>query len=85
MLADQLDQVVRSGVRLVMITVVVVAIFVMLVMMKRHFISGSRNVVVVMNLSEEMVANVACLEHEQQRHQHSHPPASRSWLDGASA
>ena len=84
MLADQLDQVVRSGVRLVMITVVVVAIFVMLVMMKRHFISGSRNVV-VMNLSEEMVANVACLEHEQQRHQHSHPPASRSWLDGASA
>ncbi len=67
-----------------MITVVVIAIVVMLIMMKRHFISDSLNVV-VMDFSEEMVANVACLEHEQQRHQHSHPPASRGWLDGASA
>ena len=84
MLRDQLNQMIRSGVRLVMIAVVVIAVIVMLVMLKSHFISDGMSVV-MMNFSEEVVANVTRLEHEQQRHQHSHPPASRGWLDGPSA
>ncbi len=67
-----------------MIAVVVVAIVVMLVMMKSHFISGGMNVV-VMNLREKMVANVACLKDEQKHHQQPHPPTSRDWPGEPSA
>ena len=78
MLGDHLEEMIRRGVRYVMVAIVVIAI-VMLIMVKHHFIRGGMNIV-VMSLREEMVANVTRLKDEQQRHQHPQPPARRSWL-----
>ena len=83
MLGDHLHEMIRSGVRLVMVAIVVIAI-VMLTVMKSYFISSGRSIV-VMSLREKMVANVTGLEDEQQRDQHPQPPARRSWLGRPSA
>ena len=69
--------------RLVMITFVVVPVIVVVVLKRR--LTGGGVKVVVMCLREEMITNVAGLEAEQQCHQHSEPPANRSWLAKAPA
>lgn len=83
MFGDHLHEMIRSGMRLVMVAVVVIAIVIRVMKRGRSLSRGIS--FVVMSLRGEVVANVTGLEYEQQRQQHSHPPVRRSWLVGPRA